>query len=97
VADSSLFPEAVKVGVLRQAALIRDDIRRASHPSHLYPDLFSWEVERALQTVDRFSGMGVDYRPAVQELRAALDEPATVEKPTFRSQRLLDEWLQQHT
>lgn len=96
VEDSSLFPEAVKAGVLHQAALIREDIRRASHPSHLYPDLFYWEVERALRTVDRFAGMGVDYRPAVQELRAALDEPAEVDKPQFRCQRLLDDWLAQH-
>jgi len=96
VDDKSLFPEPVREGVLIQARLIRESIRRCRGAFDMYPDLFSWEVDRALRTVDRFQGMGVDYRPAVQELRNALDEKADFEKPKLHAQRLLDKWLSKH-
>lgn len=93
VDDPSLFLEPVRVGVLNQARLIRQSIHEASQPHHLYADQFSWEVERVLRTVDRFKGKGVDYRPAVKEVRAALDEPAEFEKPKFRCISMLDKWI----
>ncbi len=46
-----------------------------------------------LRTLAKFEGMGVDYRPAVQELRAALNEPTEIKKEKFKVAITLDEWL----
>jgi hypothetical protein len=96
VDDKSLFPEAVKLGVLNQARLFRESMRSVSHPSHLYPEKFTWETERVLRTVDKFENMGTDYRPAVQALRLALDEPIEFEKPVLNCVNMLDRWLAKH-
>ncbi len=96
VDDKSLFPEAVKLGVLNQARLIRESLRSVSHPSHLYPEKFTWETERVLRTVDKFDNLGSDYRPAVQELRMAMDEHITFEKPVLNCVKILDKWLAKH-
>jgi hypothetical protein len=42
VDDKKMFLEPLKEGVLNQAKGIRESIRRSSHPSHFYPDRFSW-------------------------------------------------------
>jgi len=91
-----LFLEPVRLGVLNQARLMREGINRCSHPSHFYPGMFNWEVERVLRTVDRFGGQGVDYLPAVKEVRAALDEPSPFEKPEFNCLPALDAWIKKH-
>lgn len=91
-----LFLEPVKEGVLIQARLIRQSIRNASHPSHFYEGQFTWEVERVLRTVDRFKGKGVDYAPAVRELRAAFDEPSEYEKPKWRAVSEVEKWLKKN-
>lgn len=96
VDDPALFLEPVRLGVLNQARLIRERIRGANHPSNFYEGLFTWEVERALRTVDRFKGKGMDYVPAVKELRAALDERSEYEKPKFRAVKMLDKWLMEN-
>ncbi|MCC6727489.1 MAG: hypothetical protein IT258_23495, partial [Saprospiraceae bacterium] len=96
VDDKSLFPEAVRQGVVIQAKLIRESIRRCRGDFDLYDGSFLWEVERALRTVDKFQGMGVDYRPAVQEMRNALEEPTDFEKPKLPVMGVLDKWLKQH-
>ena len=46
-----------------------------------------------LRTVDRFKNMGVDYAPAIKELRAAFDEPCDFEKPEWRCVKMIDDWL----
>jgi hypothetical protein len=96
VDDPKLFAAPVKEGILIQAKLIRESIRRSSHPSDFYPELFLWEIDRVLRTADKFSNMGVDYRSAVKELRAALDEPSDYKKPLLQCVPLLDEWVKQH-
>lgn len=96
VDDKSLFPDAVKTGVLNQARLIRESMRSVSHQSHLYPEKFLWETERVLRTVDKFEGMDTDYRPAVQALRSALDEPIEFKKPVLHCVNILDRWLAKH-
>lgn len=96
VDDKSLFPEAVRQGVLIQAKLIRESIRRCRGDYDMYPGLFSWEVERVLRTVDKFKDMGMDYRPAVQEIRNALDERTDFEKPKLVAKSTLDNWLKKH-
>ena len=96
VDDPLLFGEPVKAGILIQARLIRESIRNSSHSSHFYPGRFGWEVERAVRTADKFKNQGVDLRPAVQELRAALDEPSEYEKPVFTCIKILDKWLKEN-
>ncbi len=96
VEQPELFREAIHEGILNQARLIRMRIRESSHPSHFYPDLFNWEVERVLRTVDAFEATGNSYKADVIELRKALDEPSEFEKPRFTCQRRLDDWIKSH-
>lgn len=93
VDDKSLFPESVRQGVLIQARLIRESIRQCRDKYDLYEGRFTWEVDRVLRTVDKFVGMGVDFRPAIQELRNALDEKTSFEKPKLPAKDILDKWL----
>lgn len=96
VDDPSLFLEPVRLGVLKQAELFRQRIRDCNHPSNFYPGMFDWDTERVLRTVNRFKGKGVDYVPAVKELRAALDEPSPYEKPKFGAVKMLDKWIKEN-
>lgn len=96
VDDKNLFIEPLRKGILNQAKLIRESIRDSSHPSHFYPELFSWEAERVLRAVDRFEGTGADYRAEVRALRAALDEPTDIKKTKFNCIETLDQWIKKH-
>lgn len=96
VDDKAMFLEPVNTGILSIADWIRRRIREASHDSHFYPDLFSWEVDRCLRTVARLEGLGYDYRPAVRELRAALDEKTSLNKGRLNCVFTLDEWIKKH-
>lgn len=93
VIDKTKFHEPVQDGLMVQAKLMREGIRRAAYSSQLTSDEFFWEVERALQTAVKFSGMGTNYRSAVKEMQKALAEPCNIEKPKFRCAALLDDWL----
>ncbi len=96
VDDKAMFAEPVRQGVLIQAKLIRENIRQCRDAYALYAGKFTWEVERVLRTVEKFEGMGVDYRPAVQEMRNALDERTHFEKPKLAAKGILDKWLKKH-
>lgn len=91
VDEPGLFAEPVRRGIGVQARLIREHIRRCSHDSHFYAGQFSWEVERVLLTVRRFRDSGIDYRPALRELRASLDERSEYKKVDFMCIPFLDE------
>ncbi len=93
VDNPELFLEPVRLGILNVAKSIREEIRRSDHASNFYPERFSWEVARILRTVEKFEGKGVDYLPAVRELRAALDEPSSVEKSSMECSKILDKWI----
>lgn len=95
VDNPALFAEPLKRGLRTQARLIREYIR-TSRSYDLYPDSFSWEVERALRSVDRFKGNGVNYKPNVEEILHALDEPKGSEKPDFSCRKTLEKWLKAH-
>jgi len=88
-----LFPDAIRAGIHNQALSIRESIRRSSHPSHFYPSLFTWEIERVLRTIERFKNSGVDFRPSILELKDALHEPTEIKKPDFQCEKMLDKWL----
>ncbi|HMQ62011.1 MAG TPA: hypothetical protein PKE06_15160 [Flavilitoribacter sp.] len=96
VDDQNLFAEPLEAGIRTQARLIRESIRRCRDKYDLYEGRFIWEVDRVLRTVQKFNGAGVDYRPAVQELRKALDERTHFEKPTLRAIHVLEKWLKKH-
>ncbi|MDX1911637.1 MAG: hypothetical protein SFV22_09150 [Saprospiraceae bacterium] len=96
VEDKKIFLEPIREGVFIQANLIRKSIRNSTHPSHFYPERFNWEVERVIRTIERFNGMGVDYAPALRELRAALNEPTQFDAPVYKCLAPLDHWLKQH-
>lgn len=46
--------------------------------------------------MEKFKDLGVDFKPAVKELRAALDEPVAYDNPDISSKKLLDKWLKKH-
>lgn len=96
VDDKALFAEPVQKGAFIQARLIRESIRNCRGTYDLYSSRFAWEAERVLRTLEKFEGMGLDYRPAVQEMRAALDEPTSFEKPKLECKSILDKWLKTH-
>jgi hypothetical protein len=93
VDNPELFPQAIETGIGQQAEQFRESIRRSSHPSHFYPERFQWETERVVRTVDKFSDKGVDFRPSMKALRAALNEKTDVEKKPLNAEELLDYWL----
>jgi hypothetical protein len=93
VDNKALFPAAINEGILRLAQGVRRYIRDCSHPSHLYSGMRSTETRKVLEVARLYKDMGVDYRPAVQELRNAFDEPSPYDKPEFSAVKLLDKWL----
>ena len=93
----SLFEEPVNKGILQQAELIRQSIRDAYQPHHLYTGQFVWEVDHVIRTVDRFQSKEINYLPAMKELRSALDEPWEFDKPDFSCKRMLDKWIKAHS
>lgn len=91
VEDKTLFPEAIRKGILNQAQIIRKGIEESRH---FYADHYIWEVTRLLHTVEKFEGMGVDYLPAVRELRAAFIAPRGSEKQPYKCIPILDKWIE---
>lgn len=96
VDDKARFAKGVEKGIWSQARLIRESFRRSSIPEHLYEGQFSTEVRHALEAADQFQDQGVDFKPAVKELRNALEEPIGFEKPEFSCIKRLDKWLKKH-
>lgn len=90
------FVEPVAIGARIQAKLIRESIRRCRGDYDLYAGSFSWEVLRMLRTIERYSNKGVDYRPLVQEVLQALEEPTDFKKPKLEIKEFLEHWLKQH-
>lgn len=93
VPDKSLFPEAVRKGIRQETTIIQQQIKESRT---LYPGQFNTRVRNILNTIEQFQGMGVDYTPEIRKLRAALNTPSNVEKPTFLCAKVLDKWLSQH-
>lgn len=93
VEDKTRFPEAVRLGVLQQAKSLGESLRGGQT---FYPDHYIWEVGRLLRTVEKFEGMGVDYLPALRELRAAFNRSFDGEKRQYDAAKLLDQWIKKH-
>ncbi len=96
VDDKALFLQPVYDGVLSLAKEMRQGLRNCWHQSHLRDDMFGWEVSLALRVLDKYQGMGLDFKPAVQELLEALKEPIQYDKPKFKVAVFINKWLKQH-
>lgn len=96
VDDKPKFAKGVYQGVLSMARWIRENMRSCWHQSHFYNGKYGTEIRRTLEAVEKFKGLGVDFKPAVQELRAALDEPISYDFPDPSDKKLLDKWLKKH-
>ncbi len=91
-------PEAFAEPLRRSILLAAAEVRRSIPNSN---NLQSWSfdhigIERLLRAIDeQFASQGVDYRPALRELRQALDtpRPEQFKNVRFAVARELDGWL----
>lgn len=88
--DAAALAEPVREAILGMAEDIADRMRR-THT--LRADEFEPEVARVLTVADRFAAQGLDYRPAVRAVHAALDQPRHDDPPTLNVRRTLERWL----
>lgn len=97
VEDKALFPEALNRSIQRMAQDIRQYISDSNHLNDWSLDHFN--TERMLSAADQFRGMGVDFLPAVRQVRAAFDEmpQAHVKKPKFKQVKILDRWIKDNS
>lgn len=93
VPNPSVFAAPIAEGITQQAILVRERIRRASHPSHLYEGLMIFEVEAVLLTLEKYETLGTDYAPPMQLLRAAFSERSDYPHPKYRAVQAIDRWL----
>ncbi len=96
VEDKTLFPEAINLGLHEVAFFIHHYIQ-ATLPDDFEPTMYSDEVDRVMKTLSKFEGMGVDYLPAVREIRSALDEPVAGKIYKFNCSVALDDWIEKHS
>lgn len=93
VRNPAALAEAIRVGIEAYAAELKDGISR-THT--LRADDYQPAVQRILASVDLFAAQGVDYRPALRQLRDAFDAPRTdyaQPTPAMAGQRDIDTWL----
>ena len=92
-----LFVEPIKTSIRRVAGEIKKRIKGANDLQNWHFEHFS--LERLFRAMDeQFMLPGADYRPAVLELRKALDtpKPERFEKVKFSVTPLVDDWLKKH-
>ena len=90
--QSEQMAQAVRTAIERVAQSIARDIS-ATHT--LYVDQGLTEVTRILDVVDKYQQFAVDYGPALQQLRRALDDPRS-NQVELRARSRLDGWLATH-
>lgn len=95
VDDKPRFAKGVYQGVLTQAHFVKERYHNCWHPSHVYDGMFGYEVNHCIEIVDKFKDQGVDFRPAMQALRKALDEPNAYGNDQ-KCKKVVDKWLKKH-
>ncbi|MEO6039465.1 MAG: hypothetical protein ABIQ93_13715 [Saprospiraceae bacterium] len=95
VPDKKQFAEPLRKGILAVADGVRAKIQVTS-PSDFSRHEYSDDVTCVLRAVERFEGLGTDFRTAVQALRSALDEPLGRKIQPFAASAILDDWLAKH-
>ena len=93
VDDTKRFPEAVIVGITKQTEAFRETIKSTYSASDYYPELFQSESECVVKTADKFKGLGVDFKPAITDLRKAINGRPDIKRPELISEQILDKWL----
>jgi hypothetical protein len=97
VEHPELFVEPINRSIRRVAGEIKQQIADANDLQPWHFEHFS--IPRLFRAIDeQFLVPGADYRPAVQELRNALDtpKPERFKKVKFTLTPLVDEWLKKH-
>lgn len=87
VDNKALFPEAIRLGILKQAEDIRSGI---GDRRDFYADFYGWETERTLRAVDKFKGMGVDFRPAISDFKRAFGNDPDRK---YKAAKFIQKWL----
>lgn len=93
VEKMDIFPEAINAGILTQAKMIRESIRNCSHQDHLRKSTFFFEVNDLLKSIKPFQQAGYDFKPALQTLKEAFDEPCDFDKPSFDAVKMINKAL----
>jgi hypothetical protein len=90
------FAAPLHQSIVRLAEDVRKYIRNDNHPQNWHLEHFG--IERLLRSLDHFKGMGVDFRPAVQQVYDALSTPppAHVKPVRFTIEPALKAWLNEH-
>ena len=87
------FAPAILDAINSQSIYIQTSIAALKYDYEIYEDRYSWEVERILKTADKFANHGVDFKPAIERLKRALQEPTPFKKPKLRAEKMIDQWL----
>jgi hypothetical protein len=96
VEDRPRFAKGVYQGILSHARMIRESLRKHKNDTNVRNDLFGFEVRQLLKVVEKFKDLGVDFKPAMQELRAAYDASFDFDQPDFYGKKAIDKWLKKH-
>jgi hypothetical protein len=85
----------VREGIVAHARALREQMA-GTHT--LRADDYQYPVLRILAVAERYGSYGVDYRPALRQVRDAYDTPRDYAQPTpkMNGQRAVDEWLRRH-
>lgn len=97
VEHPELFVEPINRSIRRVAKEVKSSIKDSNNLQDWHFEHLS--LERLFRAIDeQFSVPGADYRPAVQELRKALDtpKPERFKDVKFSVIPLVDNWLKQH-
>ncbi|MFT3916895.1 MAG: hypothetical protein QM704_23270 [Anaeromyxobacteraceae bacterium] len=93
VADPAAVAPAARDAILVLAASARRE-REGAH--FLRGDELDGDTRLAVSAAERLSGRGVDFAPALRELRAAMDAPRPAQPVRMRAADTLDRWLAAH-
>ncbi len=93
--DARALAPVVREGIVAHARALREQMA-GTHT--LRPDDYQYPVLRILAVADRYASYGVDYRPALRQVRDAYDTPRDYAQPTpkMNGQRAVDDWLRRH-
>ncbi|MCS4435893.1 hypothetical protein [Aquiflexum gelatinilyticum] len=93
----ALFTEPVRLSILQMAADIRSTIRDSNNLQEWSFDHFG--IERLLRVLDgQLSGLGMDFYPAILEVRKALDTapPDRFKGVKYSVTSVLDNWIKKN-
>ncbi len=90
--DPAALAQPVTAALSKLAAWLNQNLKA---DRQFYEGLYLSEVVTALTVADKYARFGVDYRPAILEIRAAFNR-SHVRKAGLSAPLVLDEWLARH-